>query len=255
MRVLRHYHHVKRFIFAPFNRLRASATLAIFGVDDSFKHFDTQKTFEKIYRQKIWGRDAAGKPLSGAGSHDAKIVDPYVTAVKEVLASAQGDLTLVDLGCGDFNVGSHFVRDAKQIIACDISNVILENNQKGYNFSNVIFRHLNIISDELPKGDIACLRQVLQHLSNESIAEFVTRLNKTKPYDNLIVTEHLPAGNDFEANINKPTGPGTRVPLKSGVDLSLPPFNLEFVNKRVLLEIDERFYGADAVIRTTLYSF
>jgi hypothetical protein len=97
----------------------------------------------------------------------------------------------VDLGCGDFNVGKNFVSYCSKYIACDISSVILSRNQQLYKFENVEFRQLDLAVDELPIGDIAIVRQVLQHLSNADIANFVRRINAHKPYKYVLITEHF----------------------------------------------------------------
>ena len=58
-------------------------------------------------------------------------------------------------------------------VHCDISNVILERNRRSYQFENLEFKQINLAEDELPKGDLAFVRQVLQHLSNSEIKKFV----------------------------------------------------------------------------------
>ena len=82
-----------------------------------------------------------------------------------------------------------------------------------------MFKILNVSINELPKGDIAFVRQVLQHLSNDEIKKFVDKLNKDKPYRFLLVTEQLPSKENFKANLDKNTGANIRVSLDSGVEL------------------------------------
>ncbi|MDR3376955.1 MAG: hypothetical protein P4L98_24820 [Ancalomicrobiaceae bacterium] len=114
----------------------------------------------------------------------------------------------------------------------------------------LVFRDLDMTKDELPHGDVAFVRQVLQHLSNADITSFVGQLHAQRPYRYLIVTEHVPAMPSFRPNVDKYTGPSERTLLDSGVDLAKPPFNLAFVDKTQLLELPFQFGG---LIRTTLY--
>ena len=112
------------------------------------------------------------------------------------------------------------------------------------NFADVDFRVLDIVRDELPKGEVAIIRHVLQHLSNAEIANVVARLR----YPFLIVTEHLPDG-DFAPNKDQKTGVSIRLGSKSGVVLTEPPFSVKPTYQRTLCEASE----GGGIIRTILY--
>lgn len=217
-----------------------------------FKHSNSEDIFDKIYSKGKWGKGISGKSTSGLGSHDPQITSTYIEAIKDFLGSQKEKLIIVDLGCGDFNVGKNFVDYASKLIACDISNIIIKRNQKSYNYPNTHFNQLNIAKDPLPAGNIAFIRQVLQHISNEEILSIVRKLNRNKPYQYLIVTEHLPLDANFKINIDKPTGSGTRLSKNGGVDLSYEPFNLIYSEKRALCEVTSP--NIRGIIRTTLYT-
>jgi hypothetical protein len=117
-------------------------------------------------------------------------------------------------------------------LACDVSNLIIERNKKTYLSKNLEFKQLNITEDELPFGEIAFVRQVLQHLNNDDIHRFVKKVNKSGHYKALIVTEHVATGAEFRANTDKPRGSGIRVSIGSGVDIAEEPFNLNYQKKR-----------------------
>ena len=70
-------------------------------------------------------------------------------------------------------------------------------------------------------------------MSNESINNFV-KLSKNK-YKYLVVTEHFPISKNFVPNINIPTGPDIRD--KSGIVLTVPPFNLKVIKDIDLCEV------------------
>ena len=226
----------------------------IFGLDGFYKGQKTAEVFDRIYREGIWGCDETGASTSGSGSHTQKIIQPYIQTVNALLAQFNRP-NIVDLGCGDFNIGQHFVESSGYYIACDISGFILERNREKFQFENVIFQKLDLAEDSLPTGDIAFVRQVLQHLSNDNIHSFVTKLNDSKPYKHLLVTEHLPANEGFTPNLDKQSGPNIRIANYSGVVLDEEPFNLQYSSKEILLEVHEATGGVDAIIRTTIYNF
>ena len=221
-------------------------------LEHQYKGMSNEHIFDNIYVNGVWGKDEHGNATSGSGSQTQYIVDSYVAAVKTILE--ENDIrTMVDLGCGDFNVGSRFLDLCDKYVACDISNVILEANKQKFKFDHLEFKKLDLTVDMLPIGDIAFVRQVLQHLSNHDVKRFVDKLNQEKHFKYLLVTEHLPAVEPFEANLDKPSGPNIRVGIKSGVVLHESPFFLKFKSMREVLVINEPNGGIDAIIKTTLY--
>jgi len=223
-------------------------------LDSEFKTFGTQQIFNKIYRQKRWGQSAHGG-TSGRGSHDPMLVAPYVSVIKEVLSRFSTRPSMVDLGCGDFNVGRHFKGEVSSLTACDVSDIIIAQNIRLNVDENIQFLQLDLAKDPIPKADIFCVRQVLQHVANSEISAFVSALHEQKPCRALIVTEHLSTDPLFIANKDKYTGVTTRASLMSGVDLAHPPFSLEYTQKEVLLELTEPCDGQPGLLRTTLYTF
>jgi len=137
----------------------------------------------------------------------------------------------VDLGCGDFGVGSRLLAPDLRYTTIDIVPDLVEYNRKRFAGMSVEFKCLNIIDDELPKGDLCLVRQVLQHLSN---AEILRILNKLRAYRFAIVTEHVYSGPGWHPNVDKPHGPGTRIPARSGVFLDAPPF---YCDAETLMEL------------------
>tara|TARA_Y100000768_G_C23939279_1_gene664247 strand:+ start:559 stop:906 length:348 start_codon:yes stop_codon:yes gene_type:complete len=109
---------------------------------------------------------------------------------------------------------------------------------------------LDITTDELPNADIYIIRQVLQHLSNDSIFNFLKKIQNKCKY--LIITEHLPDKEieNFEPNKDIVTGPYIRLHEDSGVVLTEKPFNLKIKNKKRLFfsEAD----NMDGILDTTL---
>lgn len=218
-----------------------------------FSGMSTKDAFEKVYAEGFWGRDVEGNPISGTGSHDATVVAPYVAVTSQFLGEI-GRPTVVDLGCGDFNIGRQLSSLCESYLACDISETILEINRRRHVLENVRFQQLDIATDNLPDADVCIVRQVLQHLSNAEIARFVDKLNQDKPYRHLIVTEHVAVDASVSFNLDKPSGPGVRVENRSGVDITRPPFSLDYLESRKLLEVRQDSRGIPAAIVTTVYA-
>jgi len=68
-----------------------------------------QLVFQKIYQEKLWGGGRA-RFYSGSGSHDPEIVGPYIESVGSYFKSFEHFTgrkpNVVDVGCGDFSIGS-----------------------------------------------------------------------------------------------------------------------------------------------------
>ena len=73
----------------------------------------------QIYEMHLWGGNEFDF-YSGQGSHDSKIISPYLDAVTSFLKSHNNALTVCDLGCGDFNIGKNLTKYTKKYIAIDI---------------------------------------------------------------------------------------------------------------------------------------
>ena len=192
----------------------------------------TKDAMTQIYDMHLWG----GKEYdfySGEGSHDAKIIVPYLEAVTAFLKSHNNALTVCDLGCGDFNIGKHLTKYTKKYFAVDIVEQLIERNTSEFKADHLNFYCLDIAKDELPKADGIILRQVLQHLSNSEIQHIIKKLLH---YKYIILTEHVPLGS-FIPNKDIISGQGIRLKQNSGVDVSKAPFNLTFKEEKNLNEI------------------
>lgn len=222
------------------------------NVDTKFKGLANAQLFNLIYAKGTWGKNENGEGTSGSGSHSSELVVPYIQAVRTyVVNNTATPRTIVDLGCGDFNIGSKLCDLAENYIACDVSSLILQRIPL-QNFPQVAIRQLDITTDRLPEGDIAILRQVIQHLSNKDIQSFLNKIKEQQPYRYLIVTEHIPTA-PFTANLDKPSGPNIRLSINSGVNLTHPPFNLNYVSRETICEVQEHNAGKPGLIRTVAY--
>lgn len=206
----------------------------------------TKDAMAQIYEMKLWGR---GKTdfYSGAGSHESDLIDPYIDVLISFLTSFKSPLSVCDLGCGDFNIGKELVQYTKKYVAVDIVEGLIAHNKEKFKEDNLEFLCLDISVDDLPSGDCAFLRQVLQHLSNSEVKRI---LSKVTDYKYVILTEHIPEG-DFIPNKEIISGQGIRLKKLSGLNVLAPPFNFKVKEEKQLLSI--RLIHCKGLIVTTCY--
>lgn len=206
----------------------------------------TKEAMQQVYQDKLWGNN--GTPFySGEGSHRPELIQPYIEIVTNFLKSFKEPLTVCDLGCGDFNIGRQLVPYVKNYIAVDIVPELIDFNSKTFIHPSVEFRSLDIAKDDLPYGDCAILRQVLQHLSNAEVVQIVKKLHNFKY---VILTEHLPKGN-FIPNKDIISGQGIRLKKESGIDLLEAPFYLKVTEAEQLLSLN--INGNQGVVETKMF--
>ncbi|WP_426431540.1 class I SAM-dependent methyltransferase [Winogradskyella sp. HB-48] len=201
---------------------------------------------QQIYERHFWG----GKDsdfYSGEGSHNPKIIQPYIDAVTRFLKSHNSQLTVCDLGCGDFNVGKALVPFTKKYIAIDIVEALIKRNKRLFKADHLTFKCLDIAQDDLPTTYCVIIRQVFQHLSNQEIQQI---LDKLTDYKYLILTEHIPIGN-FIPNVDIIANSQNRLKHHSGVDILAEPFNLKVKEFKVVNEV---ILDDNSRITTTLFT-
>lgn len=211
------------------------------------KPWPTKKAMEQVYEMNLWGNNNS-EFYSGDGSHQPEIVKPYLEVVINFLKSFKSPISVCDLGCGDFNIGSKLVKYTKKYTAIDIVSDLIKHNKDIFKADNLEFKCLDIALDELPTGDCVLLRQVLQHLSNTEVKNIA---NKLANFKYVILTEHLPEGN-FLPNKDIISGQGIRIKKQSGIDILASPFNLKITAKKQLLSTN--LGNNKGVIVTTLYT-
>ena len=207
----------------------------------------TKAAMSQIYEKNLWGGNPA-EFYSGEGSHDPHIVTPYINIISDFLKSYDEPITVCDLGCGDFNVGKELVEFAAHYHAVDIVPDLIEHNQTKFQATNITFQCLDVAVDELPTGDCALVRQVVQHLSNQEVHQILEKLSR---YRYVIITEHIPIG-DFEPNKDKISGQGIRLKQNSGIDVLAEPFHWKVNEAKELLSLD--LNNGKGRIVTTLYN-
>jgi len=217
------------------------------GAKKAKRPWPTKDAMEQIYEKKLWGGTEFNF-YSGKGSHDPEIVNPYIGVLISFLKSFKKGLKVCDLGCGDFNVGAALVKYTKQYVAVDIVGNLIEHNKDNFKEENLEFHCLDIAVDNLPSGDCAIVRQVLQHLSNTEVQQV---LRKLADFKYVILTEHVPKG-DFIPNKDIVSGQGIRLKKQSGLNVLATPFNFQVKEEKSLLSVT--LNDNKGIIITTLYT-
>ena len=209
----------------------------------------TKAAMQQVYKMNLWGRNAS-EFYSGEGSHNPELVNPYIEAIVSFLKTLNTPISVCDLGCGDFNIGSKLFKYTSKYFAIDIVPELIDHNKSNFKAINLSFSSLDIAKDDLPPADCALIRQVLQHLSN---AEVQNILNKLQAYKYVIITEHIPLF-DFIPNLDIISGQGIRLKKQSGLDVLKAPFNFKVTSHEELLTINLKD-GKGKIVTTkyTLY--
>lgn len=178
-----------------------------------------QKVFQDIYKKDKWGylrlEGAPSDFYSGPGSYADELVEPYVNLVKELVAE-MGIKTIVDLGCGDFNVGSRIAPLVDDYTGCDIVPELVERNNRKYSDDGCHFVCLDMVDDDLPPADLCLIREALQHLSNEEVLQILPKLRQ---YKFVLITESVEMSRGA-CNSDVPHG------SYRGISLEDPPFSM-----------------------------
>lgn len=167
-----------------------------------------QQVFDSIYKNNSW---IFG---SGIGSI-ATFNKPFINFINEYLRDHTDIHTVVDIGCGDWQIGRHFELGERKYIGCDVSEFILKKVESRFASPHIRFQQLDAVSDMLPKGDLIIVKDVLQHLS---LADAARILQKLEGYKHVIIQNDV-----YQAQVaNKEILNGGFRPL----DIRLAPFRL-----------------------------
>lgn len=182
--------------------------------------------FTEIYNNNAWGGQS-GDYYSGEGSHN-KYVFGYAEIVADFVKK-NNIYKIVEIGCGDFFVTFAILKLLDTVnykysyTGYDVVEGLIENNISNFSSPKIKFKCLDPSLEKIPRGELLLVRQVLQHLNNDSIKNIVQKFNLFKF---VLFTEHQLTDSRFTVpNRDKITNDLTRLPYNSGVYLDLPPFN------------------------------
>lgn len=205
-----------------------------------------KEIFSKIYDTHQWGGEGKEDFYSGEGTY-FKDVQVYIDTVSDFIKE-NNIKTLCEIGCGDFNVTGVLLKNVEvDYTGLDVVPSLIDHLNKNYQTENIHFVCVDATSPqaEIPQVDLCIIRQVLQHLNNDSILKI---LENTKHIPNLLITEHLPV-NPEEINGDKVTNGYIRLQNKipSGVYLDQAPFSKKIKKELLNLRLDDKNYTGEII--------
>ncbi|MBK0382836.1 hypothetical protein I5M32_07670 [Pedobacter sp. SD-b] len=208
--------------------------------------------FTEIYQKNYWGKpQGKNRFFSGTGTSNAN-TNLYIAFLIGFIKKHQIK-NVFEIGCGDFTIMEKVLGQvAVNYVGSDVVKPLINDlNTRNLNKDqNFIF--IDAIEDEYPDAELCIIRQVLQHLNNQQIKSI---LEKTKKFNYVLVTEHLPLNPEVK-NGDKNIGGYIRLQNKkaSGVYLEENPFNLEIENVISYRNDDLGFdkKNIPAIMRTSL---
>jgi len=169
--------------------------------------------FEKIYLESEWKEDFGTD--SGPGSSIECSID-YVKFLNNYIKENK-TTSILDLGCGDFNLMKHIELERIEYLGVDIVEFIIKNNIKHYKKNNINFEHNDIlVYKPQKKFDLIIIKDVLQHLCNNNIS---------KLFNNINYANHILITNDIILENEDCIDGDYR-----GIDLQKYPFNMPVKN-------------------------
>lgn len=197
-----------------------------------YRGMSVQEVFSSIYKENVWGGEK-GTFYSGSGTANPNTTQ-YIKMLTDFIQT-NNIRSVAEIGCGDFSIMRQVLKQVDvQYTGMDVVPDLIAHHQENNANAKTQFIVKDAISEPLPETDLLIIRQVLQHLKNNQIAQILAKLGQFKY---VIITEHLPVTEDVEYNLDKVTGPHIRMRMNSGVFIDQPPFSLQ--NVSVLLEYRE----------------
>jgi SAM-dependent methyltransferase len=120
--------------------------------------------FEAIHREDRW---TSG---SGPGSHPDSTIEYRAFLARFMEANEVCSVT--DLGCGDWQFSRYIDWSRVRYTGLDVVPAIIDRNAQLYAARTIDFR-LHQSPDDLPGGDLLLAKEVLQHLPNEIVSEYL----------------------------------------------------------------------------------
>ena len=129
-----------------------------------------KQAFENIYRSGEWINSYGGTE-SGPGS-SLNCSSEYLTFLSDFIIK-NNIKSILDIGCGDFNLMKHFKFEGLNYLGIDLVDFIVENNNIKYGTSNIKFKCLDILSDHLDTSeyDLDSCVETLTHIKGQLLCQ------------------------------------------------------------------------------------
>jgi SAM-dependent methyltransferase len=190
---------------------------------------NTKEIFTDIYLTKTWQSKVAGTS-SGPGSC-IECSHAYIDYLNKFIRE-KNIKSILDLGCGDFNLMKHIDFTNITYLGIDIVDSIINQNRQLY--PNLYFLCDDItLYNNMLDVDLYIIKDVLQHLSFNNIHKIIDNLPKNKY---VLITNDITESENIDCNDGE----------YHNLQLNKPPFNL-VINQELV------FNSCDFLKRTDLY--
>ena len=161
---------------------------------ENFNSDDLIASFTEVYNTNTWGNnnDPNYKGSSGAGSAIAYNEKTYIPFMQNFFKD-YNIKSVVDLGCGDFVIGTLLYENTTiDYTGYDAYKGVIDNNNNKFKENkNFNFIHLDFTSESdrinLKNADLCIIKDVLQHLPNSTITNFMDYIIKSKKYKYILI--------------------------------------------------------------------
>ena len=113
----------------------AALALSYFAIHAVNGQSELTSTFNRIYSEGVWGKDAAGKGVSGSGS-TLEITRDYRAYLEEFIKT-HGVKSVVDAGCGDWGFSSSIDWNGASYLGVDIASDVIDADRRTHEKGNV----------------------------------------------------------------------------------------------------------------------
>ena len=130
--------------------LAAALAFSYFAVN-TVNRYSLPSTFNRIYAEGVWGKDATGTGTSGSGS-TLEITREY-RAYVEYFIKKHAVKSVVDAGCGDWTFSSAMDWGDASYLGVDIAADVIEAVRKKHEKDKIKFE-VGDITEDLPAADL-----------------------------------------------------------------------------------------------------
>jgi len=158
----------------------------------------TSAAFTAIYANKVWGE--------GSGASGPDLTQPLRMLANFMHNNAV--TSVVDVGCGDWQFSRVMDWSGIRYHGFDVVDTVIHVNKERFASENITFATMHNISD-LPKADLVVCKDVLEHLPNRDVNEYLDYFSKHYKYA-IVTNDIFP---DAHTNLDIPYGAGRALRL------------------------------------------
>jgi len=128
--------------------------------------------FDNLYRSGGWSGLGSGPGSAPEANKE------YLWILHKILRYTPSINTVLDIGCGDWQLMRHADLQGKEYLGIDVSSFVIESNKKKFTSPGVSFKVMNPMLDDIPHVDLVIIKDVLQHLPNRDVVTVLRMIRK-----------------------------------------------------------------------------